>query len=136
MQKNMWTVQINNQTELKIDKVFVRKTVKTVLAEKDVGEHNVSVAFVENETIRELNRKYRKQDKATDVLSFEGDGEIFSGEIVIAPHIIKQRGECFKDDLKDVLTHSILHLMGYDHVKQSERVIMRAEEKRLKDILK
>ena len=130
----MQKIDINNQTEIKIDKLFIRKIARAVLKDKAVKDCEISIAFVENRTIRELNRKYRKQDKATDVLSFEGDKETLSGEIIIAPHIIKQRGEFFKDDLKDVLVHAILHLMGYDHMKQGERVIMRTEEKRLKNI--
>jgi len=132
----MHKIEINNQTEIKIEQAFVKKIVQAVLQKKDVDEYEISIAFVENEEIRELNRKYRKQDKATDVLSFEGDEDGFLGEIIIAPNIIEGRGECFQDDLKDVITHSILHLLGYDHAKQGDRAIMRTEEKRLKDLTK
>jgi len=130
----MREIGINNQTELKIDKKFVRMIARSVLREKKINEYELSIVFVENEIIRDLNKKYRNQDKATDVLSFEGDKKIFLGEIFIAPNVIKQRSEHFQDDLKSVLIHAILHLLGYDHIKQSDRVIMREEEKRIEKL--
>ncbi len=127
-------IDINNQTEMKIDQPSVKKIVRSVLKEKEINDSNVSIAFVGKQNIRELNKKYRKQDKATDVLSFEGDEKGFLGEIIIAPEIVEQRGECFQDDLRDVLIHAVLHLLGYDHIKQGDRAVMREEEKRLKNI--
>jgi len=130
----MREIGINNQTELKIDKKFVRMIARSVLKEKKINEYELSVVFVKNDTIRGLNKKYRNQDKVTDVLSFEGNEDGFLGEIVIAPNVIKQRGEHFQNDLEGVLIHAILHLLGYDHIERSDRAIMREEEKRLEKL--
>jgi len=130
----MREIGINNQTELKIDKKFVRMIARSVLKEKKINEYDLSVVFVKNDTIRGLNKKYRNQDKVTDVLSFEGNEDGFLGEIVIAPNVIKQRGEHFQNDLEGVLIHAILHLLGYDHIERSDRAIMREEEKRLEKL--
>jgi probable rRNA maturation factor len=82
--------------------------------------------------IRKLNRQYRKKDKATDVLSFRlGDDDLL-GEIYISPQRAKVQarryGVAYEEELKRLLIHGLLHLMGYDHIKRTDRVIMEDKE--------
>ena len=96
-----------------------------------------------DQTIRELNRQYRNIDKPTDVLSFPLADEVcptLLGDVVIsidtARRQARQRKRAFADELRTLLVHGILHLLGYDHeVSDSEAVRMRRKERELKALL-
>lgn len=111
----------------------------------------VSISFVDNDRIAELNGQYRGIDGPTDVLSFECDGadddagfgDIISdedavfelGDIVIAPDVAEAQcaeyGNTFEQELSLLLTHGLLHLSGYDHMEDDEAEVMEAREKEL-----
>ncbi|MDR2693263.1 MAG: rRNA maturation RNase YbeY [Chitinispirillales bacterium] len=83
--------------------------------------------------IRKLNRQYRKKDKATDVLSFHiGDDDLL-GEVYIslqrAAVQARRYGVSYEDELKRLLVHGLLHLMGYDHIKPADRSAMEERER-------
>lgn len=105
----------------------------------------VSISFVDDDEIHELNRKWRGIDRPTDVLSFECDGaedEIFGadpegigyelGDIVVAIDVAQRQAPEYGMELKDevslLVTHGLLHLCGYDHVKPNEADIMEKRE--------
>jgi len=84
--------------------------------------------------IRKLNRSYRGKDKPTDVLSFEfGDADLL-GEIYISLQRAKAQarayGLTYEEELKRLLIHGLLHLMGYDHIKKAQRVVMEERERK------
>ncbi len=101
----------------------------------------ISITFVDNETIREINKEHRGIDKATDVLSFpmlefdengeavagdaECDGElVMLGDIVISLERAREQseefGHSFIREAAFLAAHSMLHLLGYDHVDDEE----------------
>jgi probable rRNA maturation factor len=95
-----------------------------VLRTLEVPERPLAVVFVSAGRIRDLNRRYRGLDYATDVLSFSYEGEMveglpFLGEIVISPEVAwrqASRWRCRPDrEVRKLLLHGILHLLGYDH---------------------
>ena len=93
--------------------------------------------------MRELNRTYRGIDRTTDVLSFpQSEGPDFSilGDIIIsvdtARRNAKTHGITLKMELKKLIIHGILHLLGYDHKKKKETQIMREKEKELSRLVK
>ncbi len=98
----------------------------------DNGE--ISLAFVDNEKIRELNKKYRNLDKATDVLSFPMDNEIW-GDIVISVEMAliqaEEYGHSVKRELSFLFVHGILHLLGYEHQSEGKKKEMRQKEERI-----
>ena len=107
----------------------------------DEERTEISVTFVEAEEIRELNRDYRDNDKVTDVLSFPqfddlGDipdfGEICLGDVVICKERAQEQaeefGHSFEREIIYLFTHSILHLLGYDHMEPEEKQEMRGRE--------
>ena len=117
------------------------------LAFEDRAENTeVSVTFVTDEEIAELNETYRGKEGPTDVLSFECDGvdtpgfdetaaedEAFElGDIVIAPDIAeaqaKDFGTTFEQEISLLLVHGLLHLCGYDHMEEDEAVVMETRE--------
>jgi len=89
---------------------------------------NLSIVLVGQGRMRELNKKYRKKNKVTDVLTF-GDG---LNEIVICLREVKKNAKGFKSsfekELARVLIHGILHLLGYNH-ERSEMRAKKMEEK-------
>lgn len=106
----------------------------------------VSVSFVSEEEIQQLNSEYRGVDNMTDVLSFECDNpfeadpdeeSIAVGDIVICPSVIDEQrsqfGTTFAQEASLMTVHSVLHLLGYDHMEQSEREEMEGLEKEILD---
>ena len=97
----------------------------------------VSVLLVDDPTIRGLNRRWRRLDRATDVLSFPfGPGpDRILGDVVISVPRAAEQARRFRvplaRELKRLLVHGILHLMGYDHRTVAQRREMRALEERL-----
>lgn len=93
---------------------------------------NVNLVFCENAYIRELNRRFRKLDKVTDVLSFIYDEEDVFGEIYIATAKAQKQAPRWKnsffDELRRLVVHGALHLAGHDHHVARERTLMRDRE--------
>lgn len=114
----------------------------------------VSVTLVDNPSIREINSEYRDVDRATDVLSFPmldldpghehlniddfiddadpDSGAVILGDIMISMEKAKEQaqeyGHSFERELGFLVVHGILHLLGYDHMEQDDRDIMRSRE--------
>ncbi len=127
----MATIEINNLTNFTVDKTFFKGVAKKVLKGENKERENISVAFVSILEIQKLNKKYRKKDKPTDVLSFEkvSDFKDECSEIIICPQYVKEKATDFtislKKELAKMLIHGILHILGYDHE------ISKAEEGRM-----
>ena len=141
---------VNEQTKIKGVINETKKTVKEVVSAVLESEHEndgatVSVTFVDNERIRELNREFRNIDRATDVLSFpadepvvEGEGR-FLGDIALSLERAKTQseeyGHSFKREVAFLTAHSVLHLLGYDHMTpDEEKEMFSKQEKVLKDM--
>jgi probable rRNA maturation factor len=133
----------NRQEKVELDEdIFdiIEKTIEeTLLLEGKSFNYEISLTFVNNEEIRELNKKYRNIDRETDVLSFplEQDESLFPmpmlGDIVIsAEKALEQSieyGHSFVREIAYLTAHSMLHLLGYDHMNETEKQIMRKKEK-------
>lgn len=112
----------------------------------------VDITIVDDEEIHRLNREYRDVDRPTDVLSFaldeggEDEPELLDaleehllGDIIISAETAQRQGEEFGHGLtREVVylaVHGLLHLLGYDHMTEEDKVIMRAkEEEALREI--
>lgn len=101
----------------------------------------VSLSFVSDEEIRELNSHYRGMDKVTDVLSFPqyedlneipDTDEILLGDVVICTQQARRQAEEFghstEREMVYLFIHSICHLLGYDHMEEADRQQMRKKE--------
>lgn len=137
-----------HKTGLKL-KMLIRKAVCGALKYENFNlPATVSVTFTDNEGIRDYNREYREIDRATDVLSFpmydfrNGDepeeGEpVCLGDIVLslerAAEQAEEFGHSFEREAAFLTVHSVLHLLGYDHLlSEADDIDMR---KRQKDIM-
>lgn len=119
----------------------IEKSIEAVInAEGLEGNFEVSVSFVTNEEIKELNREFRNVDNETDVLSFpmdddEFEGVVILGDIVLSTQRIIEQANDFNHSLEREMSyltvHSMLHLLGYDHMGSNEKEEMRTREKEI-----
>jgi len=132
-------IEINNLTKFSVDKKTFSTVAKKVLSGENretparrQAEKTISLAFVEKAEIKKINKKFRKKNKATDVLSFELKDGDFLGEVVICPEVVKENAQkyrnAFKSEMIKVFIHGILHLLGYDH-EQTKRQAEEMEKK-------
>ena len=128
------------------------ETMKQILryAVTDNGIRNdaveVSLTIVTEAEIKELNSNYRDNDSVTDVLSFPQydsidqipeDMPVLIGDVVICDDMVKKQaveyGHGYDRELMYLFAHSILHLLGYDHMTDLDKEKMRAEEEKILD---
>jgi len=103
----------------------------------------LSVSFIGDRSMRELNREWRNIDRATDVLSFPQEGgpdPTLLGDIVISLETAGRQsaryGNTLHEEIKKLIVHGALHLTGHDHKKKKEKETMREEESRLMVLIK
>ena len=140
---------INNATNEDINiKDDLEKVIKEVLLVEKVDQEKceVSLSFVDEEKIRQLNKDFRSIDRVTDVLSFpiedffNEDREnilekpyLMLGDVVICLDVARKQaddlGHSFEREVMYLTCHSILHLLGYDHIEDDDKKIMRKREK-------
>ncbi|MBM7549576.1 rRNA maturation RNase YbeY [Peptoniphilus gorbachii] len=120
-------------------KNLIEKSIAAVLKVENLDQNvEVSVSFVGDDEIRDLNRDYRGVDKSTDVLSFPMDDEFIIDNRILGDVIINTRrvmeqaeelGHSNERELSYLTVHSILHLLGYDHMEDEDKKEMREREK-------
>ncbi len=117
---------------------------ESLLLEKESTDYEISLSIVDNEEIRNLNREYRNIDRETDVLSFPLDdnfGDIpLLGDIIISGEKALEQsieyGHSLIREMAYLTVHSMFHLMGYDHMEDEEKKVMREKEKRVMEKIK
>ncbi len=144
----------NKQQQIKIPtglRMLVRRCCNAVLRmEEFKGSAEISVTFVNNAQIKDYNKQYRDKDMVTDVLSFGmGENGVYDidpdtgaqilGDVVISMEKAQEQALRFDHSLQRevgyLTAHSVLHLLGYDHEDNLERVHMREKEEYIMDQL-
>ena len=134
-----YTIEIaDRQACLPIDAGRIRSAVEGVLRGEGIESAEISIAFVDDETIHDLNRRYLNHDDPTDVISFPlGDGDDVDGEIVVSTETaIRQAdtlGHAAIDEVLLYVVHGVLHLVGYDDLAPDDAAEMRRREARYVD---
>ncbi|MEC7805112.1 MAG: rRNA maturation RNase YbeY [Pseudomonadota bacterium] len=102
-----------------------------------VEKIDVEVSFCTAEQIKDLNYKFRKKDSETNVLSFPAESSIgiqsaCCGEVIICYEVLnneaKESSKNITNHFKHLLIHSLLHLLGYEHDKENDAILMESEE--------
>jgi probable rRNA maturation factor len=145
----MYQVDVaDNQDCLPVETEAVREVVRQTLAAEEIVAATISVAIVDNSTMRELNRQHLSHDYETDVLSFllessggddeasgipRGTGKTIDGEIIVSSEYAAKMAQEFGwqplDELTLYIVHGLLHLCGYDDLTDAELPIMRQRER-------
>ena len=153
----------NRQEKIEVTEELVKElehTIEFALKEEEVNiPFEISLLFVDNYEIREINNETRNIDKETDVLSFpmldypkdkvfkdvyknyEFDETYMDGEELVLGDIVlslekaleqsKEYNHSFKREASYLVVHSVLHLLGYDHMEEDEKKVMRKREEEI-----
>ncbi|MBN1402072.1 MAG: rRNA maturation RNase YbeY [Anaerolineae bacterium] len=145
------TVQVESDYEALVDSDLVQRVAEAVFAaEGQPAAAGCSVVIMGAEGIQALNREYRDVDEPTDVLAFAAlEGErlawpeeegLYLGDVLIsyptACAQAEERGETAAEELSLLIVHGCLHLMGYDHADEDERVRMWARQDEILEALR
>ncbi len=135
----------------------IKKVLSQCFKEENMEDSNlyVTITLTTPKRIQEINRQYRNIDKATDVLSFpmfekdeldniianrKFENEDILGDIIISVEKVKEQAieyeHSFERELSYMVVHGFYHLMGYDHIEDDDRKIMRAKEEKILETLK
>lgn len=147
-------VEINYEDiENLAEEKLIEKVVSTVLEMEQIKKKlDVYITLTNNENIRKINAEHRQIDKATDVLSFpmfdrseidslkvDDEMEDILGDIIVSVEKVREQaeeyGHSFERELAYLVTHGMLHLLGYDHMIDEEKVVMRKREEEILAIL-
>ena len=120
-------LEINNLTEFKVDKKFLKEITRKTLSLTKFKIPEISVVLVCDARMKNLNKRYKDRDKVTDVLAFD------YGEVVIclpqAKRQARELGHSLKKELSILLIHGILHLAGYnDETKQQREKMIKRQD--------
>ena len=132
---------VNNQTSLKIDEKNIKKLILAFLKKEKIKTDEVTIYFVDEKAIKKLHKKIFNESSSTDCISLPIDGieknSIYHvlGEIFICPDIALKNAKDFKTSALNEITlyiiHSLLHLIGYDDIKEKDIQKMRQKEKEI-----
>lgn len=118
----------------------ILKVIKKVLKKENIKNSVFSIILVDDKKIQQINKEYRNLDKVTDVISFalmDNDKKINSnvkvlGDIFISiPKMKSQASEYGHSETREfafLIVHGMLHLLGYDHIKKEDEIIMFAKQ--------
>lgn len=142
----------NSQSHLSIDEALLQDAACFLLHSENVTQADISLAILDNATIRELNRQYLEHDYNTDVLSFlldcqfhtgqqtselRGAGKSLDGEVLVSAEMAIEMSENYKwsaeNELLLYVVHGLLHLCGYDDLTKDELNLMRIKEQQFFD---
>jgi probable rRNA maturation factor len=142
-------VLIKNQQKIaKIHRRRIREIIKNIIQYLKVDENTeISILFTDDKFIKSLNKKYRGINKSTDVLTFnleEGDLKFpevdknkLLGDIVVSVETAQRQANNLNHNLENelmiLLTHGLLHLIGYDHEEDRDNKIMQVKENEILD---
>ena len=141
-------INITNSTNETIDEKLLYKVANYALEYEKVSNAVLNIIIVDNEYIHKINRKYRGVDRETDVISFalEDDDTFVKlpirvlGDIYISIDRVKSQaleyGHSETREISFLTVHGILHLLGYDHMKEEDEKIMFSKQDNILSDLK
>ena len=119
----MLKIQIHPKNKQNLAKI--KRLVQIVLNYFNIKNVSLSIVFLSTDEMSFYNNKYRKNNSSTDVLAFPSEIENDLGDIFICEESIEYNASIFKEnficELKRVIVHGILHLIGYTDIGQSEK---------------
>ena len=134
---------IFNTTDEKIDTSELCEVLEFACKHLNIENPLLNIVIVDNDRIREINKEYRNKDAVTDVISFAFEevkdvdyGNVrFLGEIYISYERCKEQasefGHSVRREFSYLAVHGLLHLLGYDHIKEEDKKVMRALEEEI-----
>ena len=152
----MYQIEYLDIEENKKQEDIIEKVVKKCFEIENLENSKlyISITLTTPSNIQKINKEYRKIDKATDVLSFpmfekeeldekiekqDFEYEDILGDIIISIEQVKiqaeEYGHSFERELAYMLVHGFYHLMGYDHMEEADKILMRQKEENILNML-
>jgi probable rRNA maturation factor len=128
-------ILISNRQQADVDEAGLAELARETLGREGVDSVELSISFVEESEMSALHHDFMGEPGPTDVLSFpldeHEDGVRILGDVVIAPSVAaSNRPDDVAGELRLLLVHGILHLLGYDHEADGDRAAMWARQER------
>ena len=148
----MYEITYQNIKENQEYEETIKKVIEKCYKEENLLESKliITITLTNNENIKIINKEYRNIDRATDVLSFpmfekeDLDKKIKNkdflhedilGDIIISVEKVREQaeeyGHSFERELSYMVVHGFYHLMGYDHIEEKDKVVMRKKEDKI-----
>ena len=118
------TVVLADRQDLPADHAGLTDLAVRTLRAEGTGAVELSVSLVTEEEMADLHARYLDDPEPTDVLSFTMDEDGLLGDVVICPKVASAQTPDLEAELRLLLVHGILHLLGYDHEEDDERRAM------------
>lgn len=129
LKKPIMVVIQNSINDVSINEINLKDTLQQVITDLGKGESELLIRIVDKVEIQNLNKTYRHKDQATNVLSFPSDlpveiDESILGDVVICTDVVdeeaKAQNKTFDHHLLHMAIHGTLHLLGFDHIEESD----------------
>ncbi|MEJ5245017.1 MAG: rRNA maturation RNase YbeY [Bacteroidota bacterium] len=122
----MYKIDFTNTTEQsRLQYKKIRRAVENALKGEKINEAEISIVFMNNDDIRDINNRYLKHNWETDVISFPLEENPLSGEIYIGLEVAREQAKEYNVSLTNELSrlaiHGVLHIIGYDDATDIER---------------
>jgi probable rRNA maturation factor len=114
-------VVLSDRQDLPADQRSLIELARRTLQAEGAGEVELSISLVGSDEMAELHRRYLGEAEPTDVLSFTMDEEGLLGDVVICPAVASAQNADLDAELRLLVVHGTLHLLGYDHEEEEDR---------------
>ena len=124
-------VLVSDRQPAPVDAPALARLAAEVLAAEGRGGEELSLSFVDEAEIADLHQRYMGEEGPTDVLSFPLDEDGLVGDVVVCPAVATRANpDAPEAELRLLVVHGVLHLLGYDHEEDGERAEMWARQER------
>jgi probable rRNA maturation factor len=117
-------VLVSNRQSMPVDEADLMRVAERTLAGEGHGVGELSLSFVTPEEMTDLHVMYMDEEGPTDVLSFPMDEDGLLGDVVVCPAEASRNNPDVSAELRLLVAHGVLHLLGYDHEEEDDRVVM------------
>jgi probable rRNA maturation factor len=121
-------ILVSDRQDEAVDEEGLVELARGCLAGEGIPDAELSVSFVTEEEMADLHQRYMGEEGATDVLSFPMDevdeGSRVIGDVVIAPAVAARNNPDRAAEMRVLLVHGILHLLGHDHEREADKAVM------------
>lgn len=129
----------NNTKKYRVNEEKLKALVNKIARLSGIKKGTLSLSFVGEKKIRDINKEFRGIDKSTNVISFPfmdyAGEEFIIGDIVICLSVAKEQakkeGNDFHQYIAFLIIHGFLHLLGFDHIREEDRIVMEKKEEEI-----
>jgi probable rRNA maturation factor len=123
-------ILLSNRQELPVDDTVLQTLARDTLLAEGLPDTELSISLVTADEMAELHERYMGESGPTDVLSFPQDEDNLLGDVIICPAIAAGQNRDAAAEIRLLLVHGVLHLLGYDHEREQDRRKMWARQER------